>query len=302
MRSDPQKREETRLITKPRSPRSGVTWIKQARCVEKEAPSASGWGTFRWLRWGTLGASWRLFLRCDFKRRNSFGLQGFWVTSIYLVVSNIAITCLFVRWPSHEHILIIFDRIERSVSALVLIDLGVKPVLRNLLLAKRFCDVAWAFAIPLPPILDGISRRISAEEMSQTPCGALVEYRGPKIPKRAKLTAAPALMALPMPEPPVPHGLRCVPRNPAELWWSFFSQGNTWGYWLQLYNVKTVLKSFFCVVWGKGPWTIPRKAGWSEPGGWSEAESKRKIPFGKGQSSEEVEIFTPGCATQSFWA
>jgi len=66
--------------------------------------------------------------------------------------------------------------------------------------------------------LDGISRRISAEEMSQTPCGALVEYRGPKIPKRAKLTAAPALMALPMPEPPVPHGLRCVPRNPAELW------------------------------------------------------------------------------------
>lgn len=57
---------------------------------------------------------------------------------------------------------------------------------------------------------------IEMGEMSQTPCGALVEYRGPKIPKRAKLTAAPALMALPMPEPPVPHGLRCVPRKQAE--------------------------------------------------------------------------------------
>lgn len=58
---------------------------------------------------------------------------------------------------------------------------------------------------------------IEMGEMSQTPCGALVEYRGPKIPKRAKLTAAPALMALPMPEPPVPHGLRCVPRKQAEV-------------------------------------------------------------------------------------
>ena len=114
-----------------------------------------------------------------------------------------------------------FNRIEGGVSALVLLDLGVKPIVKLLLLAKRSLGHCKAF-LPFPlPILDR-SRREKSEDMSQTPYGALVELKipgGRALPasKRARLT--PGLMALPMvPEPPVPHGLRCVPRIPAEFW------------------------------------------------------------------------------------